>query len=544
MKRGRSHGTKSSTLVTAAATSAKNRNPSLTLPEIGVGLVCQRRRRDGGDGVEWNKSYSFAPILVWLSSMMSASCGGPWVYPMGNILISCPANHHCLLHFHATTICKHGRIHDTAGDPAQITEGRTSRGGPSTAGRPYFPPISAPPASSSPSPPSPPAPPVETASTSVTKTVNGSHHFKIAGYSLAKGIGVGKYIASESFTVGGFEWAIYFYPDGKSAEDGAAYVSLFIALASEGTDVRALFELTLVDQSGKGQDKVHTHFGRSLEGGPYTLKYRGSMWGYKRFFKRSGLETSDYLKDDCLLVNCTVGVVQSHTEGPKIYRIPVPQSDMSQHIGHLLTSGKRTDITFEVDEEMFPAHKVVLAARSPVFRAQLFGPMKDKNMKCIKIEDMEAPVFKALLHFMYWDELPNIEELTGLNTTWVSTLMAQHLLAAADRYALERLKLLSELKLCEDVAINTVANTLALAEQHHCHQLKTVCLKFVASPENLKAVMQTEGFDYLQQSCPSLLTELLEYVAKVGDHAVPPCLYSNEVLDGGDANGRRVKPRL
>lgn len=93
---------------------------------------------------------------------------------------------------------------------------------------------------------------------------------------------------------------------------------------------------------------------------------------------------------------------------------------------------------------------------------------------------------QALLHFMYWDELPDIEELTGVNTTWVSTLMAQHLLAAADRYALERLKLLCELKLCEDVAINTVANTLALAEQHHCYQLKTVCLKFVALPENLK----------------------------------------------------------
>jgi speckle-type POZ protein len=108
--------------------------------------------------------------------------------------------------------------------------------------------------------------------------VNGSHHFKIAGYSLSKGTGVGNYVASESFSVGGFEWAIYFYPDGKSPEDEAAYVSLFIALASEGTDVRALFQLTLVDQSGNGQDKVHTHFGRSLEGGPYTLKYRGSMW--------------------------------------------------------------------------------------------------------------------------------------------------------------------------------------------------------------------------------------------------------------------------
>jgi speckle-type POZ protein len=157
--------------------------------------------------------------------------------------------------------------------------GRVCRGGPfsaspaagAAAGRP-FPPLTA---SSSSSPSSAPS---ETASTSVTKTVNGSHHFKIAGYSLSKGIGVGKFIASESFNVGGFDWAIYFYPDGKSGEDGAAYVSLFIALASEGTDVRALFELTLVDQSGKGQDKVHTHFGRSLESGPYTLKYRGSMW--------------------------------------------------------------------------------------------------------------------------------------------------------------------------------------------------------------------------------------------------------------------------
>lgn len=102
--------------------------------------------------------------------------------------------------------------------------------------------------------------------------------FVIEGYSLAKGMGVGKHIASDSFTVGGYQWAIYFYPDGKNPEDNSAYVSVFIALASEGTDVRALFELTLVDQSGKGKHKVHSHFDRSLESGPYTLKYRGSMW--------------------------------------------------------------------------------------------------------------------------------------------------------------------------------------------------------------------------------------------------------------------------
>ncbi|KAJ4831172.1 BTB/POZ and MATH domain-containing protein 2 [Turnera subulata] len=384
-----------------------------------------------------------------------------------------------------------------------------------------------------------------TTSTSITDTVKGSHQFKITGYSLSKGLGIGKYIASDTFNVGGYSWAIYFYPDGKSVEDNSAYVSLFIALASEGTDVRALFELTLLDQSGKERHKVHTHFGRPLETGPYTLKYRGSMWGYKRFYKRSLLETSDYLKDNCLQVHCTVGVVRSQTEGPRNYTIAVPPSSIGQHFGQLLESGKGTDVNFEVDGEVFAAHKLVLAARSPVFRAQLFGPMKSQNTQLIKIDDMEAPVFKALLHFIYWDSLPDLAELTGLSSKWASTLMSQHLLAAADIYALDRLRLLCEANLCEDVAINTVATTLALAEQHHCLQLKAVCLKFVAMPENLRAVMQTDGFEYLKESCPSVLTELLQYVARVSEHSLNACRYGAEaILDGSDVNGRRVKQRV
>ncbi|XP_027115940.2 BTB/POZ and MATH domain-containing protein 2-like [Coffea arabica] len=389
------------------------------------------------------------------------------------------------------------------------------------------------------------SPPPVTTSTSITETVNGTHDFKITGYSLSKGIGIGKYVASDIFMVGGYAWAIYFYPDGKSVEDNATYVSLFIALASEGTDVRALFELTLMDQSGRARHKIHSHFGRALESGPYTLKYRGSMWGYKRFFKRTALETSDYLKNDCLQVHCCVGVVRSQTEGPKIYSIPLPPSDIGQHFGQLLECGKGTDVNFEVNGEKFSAHKLVLAARSPVFRAQLFGPMKDHDTQCIRVEDMEAPVFKALLHFIYWDCLPNMEELTGLNSKGATSLMAQHLLAAADRYGLDRLRLICEANLCEDVAINTVATTLALAEQHHCFQLKSVCLKFVAMPENLRAVMQTDGFEYLKESCPSVLTELLEYVARINEHSVSVNKQLTDgILDGSDVNGRRVKQRL
>ncbi|KAI5077716.1 hypothetical protein GOP47_0007540 [Adiantum capillus-veneris] len=349
-------------------------------------------------------------------------------------------------------------------------------------------------------------------SRSVTETVNGSHDFKIGGYSLAKGMGIGKYITSETFKVGGYEWAVYFYPDGKNLEDNSLYVSVFIALASEGTDVRALFELTLLDQSGKGKHKVHSHFDRALESGPYTLKYRGSMWGYKRFFKRAVLETSDYIKDDTLALTCTVGVVVSST-GPKLYSIPVPDPDIGLHLGELLDSGINSDITFEVDGDIFNAHKLVLAARSPVFKAQLFGVMREKESSVIQVKDIEAPVFKAMLYFMYRDCLPEDCELSGSASPATCTVMAQHLLAAADRYGLDRLRIICEAKLCQEVNVETVATTLALAEQHHSAQLKAVCLKFVAA--NLAAVIRSDGYEHLKESCPSLQCELLKAVAGV-----------------------------
>ncbi|XP_059632581.1 BTB/POZ and MATH domain-containing protein 2-like [Cornus florida] len=391
------------------------------------------------------------------------------------------------------------------------------------------------------SPPSSPS----SSSISRTQTVNGSHEFKITGYSLSKGIGIGKCMSSDTFMVGGHLWAIYFYPDGKSVEDNTTYVSLFIALASEATNVRALFELSLLDQSGKGRHRVHSHFARTIESVPYALKHRGCMWGFKRFIKRTALETSDFLKDDCLLINCTVGVVKSHTERPKVHSIPLPPSNIGQHLGQLLKSGEGADVNFEVDGEFFAAHKLVLAARSPVFKAQLFGPMKDRDSQCIEVKEMKGPAFKALLHFIYWDALPDMQELSGLISKQDSTLMAQHLLAAADRFGLDRLRTLCESKLCEDVTINTVVTTLALAEQLHCFQLKAVCLKFMALPENLKAVMQTDGFEYLKESCPSVLTELLEHVARIGEHSVISYGDRSEAtLDGSDVNGRRAKQRI
>jgi speckle-type POZ protein len=67
--------------------------------------------------------------------------------------------------------------------------------------------------------------------------------------------------------------------------------------------------------------------------------------------------------------------------------------------------------------------------------------------------------------------------------------MCQHLLVAADRYNMERLKLICEDKLCRHIDVGTMANILALADAHRCDVLKSACLVFLGRKANLKAVM-------------------------------------------------------
>ncbi|EAY92144.1 hypothetical protein OsI_13855 [Oryza sativa Indica Group] len=397
--------------------------------------------------------------------------------------------------------------------------------------------------------------PSPTSSRSVMQTVNGSHMFVIQGYSLAKGMGIGKYIASETFTVGGCQWAIYFYPDGKNPEDNSAYISVFIALISDGIDVRVLFELKLLDQSGKAKHKGHSQFDRSLESSPYTLKNRGSMWGYKRFFRRTALETSDFLKDDCLKINCTVGVVVSTMDYSKPHSIHVPESDIGYHFGTLLDNQEGVDVICNVAGEKFHAHQLVLAARSSFFRSELFEHESDEEknevdtsneIKEIVIDDMEPKVFKAVLHFMYRDNLVGDDELSASSSDCsIFDTLAGKLLAAADRYELPRLRLLCESYLCKHISVNSVATTLALADRHHAMELKSVCLKFAA--ENLSAVIRTDGFDYLKDNCPALQSEILRTVAGCEEECSSGGKSQSvwgQLSDGGDTSGRRVRPRV
>ncbi|KAF7063702.1 hypothetical protein CFC21_070201 [Triticum aestivum] len=133
--------------------------------------------------------------------------------------------------------------------------------------------------------------------------------------------------------------------------------------------------------------------------------------------------------------------------------------------------------------------------------------MKESSAGSIEICDMEADVFKSLLHFIYTDSVPLLEIASNKGETDV--VMAGHLLVAADRYNIGRLKQICEEKLCTHIDSNMVATNLSLAEQHGFSRLKEACLQFLVSPSNLEAMMASDGYEHLKSSCPSVLKELI-----------------------------------
>jgi speckle-type POZ protein len=337
--------------------------------------------------------------------------------------------------------------------------------------------------------------PSRSASTIVAASTSGYHILKIEGYSRTKGIPTGQALESSQFTVGGHRWRICYYPNGEA--DSADYISVYLLLDEDVTvDVKAQYKISFAKLVEK-QPSWTSRTVRNLSG--------QEMWGYPKFIKREEFEKSEHLKDDSFTIRCDVAVIHDicTKESTATKFISVPPPELSQHLGELLKNEKGADVLFEVGGETIAGHRCVLASRSPVFSAELFGVMKEGDTaSVIRIDDMEAQVFKALLYFAYTDSLLDTNKQE-------EDVMYQHLLVAADRYNIQRLKLICEEKLCEYIDVGTFATIMALAEQHHCDGLKKACFDFLSSPAHRRAIVATDGFQHLYKSCPSFVTELI-----------------------------------
>ncbi|CAO2184337.1 unnamed protein product [Urochloa humidicola] len=309
-------------------------------------------------------------------------------------------------------------------------------------------------------------------------------------YSGTKDIAIGHYVSSNHVSAGGHIWRIFCYPRGINKDGNGEFVSIFLELSSDSRPVKAMFHVFC---QGRDGEPCFLNEKRSVK------VYSHGNWGWPQFMKRSILE-SVYVTDGWATFLCNIIVLGADT-------IAVPPSNIGCDLGFLLESDTGTDVSFIVKGETVQAHRAILAARSPVFKAELFGTMSDATSPSITLQDIEPEVFKAMLLFVYTDELPEDEEFGDSLTD-----MMQHLLAAADRYALDRLKLMCARKLWNIISVDAFASTLACAETHNCPELKSKCVDFFAVEKNFKEIVFTAGFMWLVQKFPDLAAKLKERI--------------------------------
>ncbi|CAO2201075.1 unnamed protein product [Urochloa humidicola] len=343
-------------------------------------------------------------------------------------------------------------------------------------------------------------------------------------------------VQSPVFAAGGYYWRFRMHPicmdKLRSLEIDRFSASLQLMSRGATSRVRASHELSVIDTNAVLPPKsLFATLPR------YFVSGSGSSSSAAVDLNGTSLQERCiyYVHLDRLVFQCTVtvfpedGQAADHqaTKGAFAPRIDVPPSDMLEQLGEVLETGKGADVTFSVEGDLFPAHKVILAMRSPVFKAELYGEMKENGAaQVIVIDDMGAATFRALLRYIYTDALPAVITSSGDNQDEEDNdddgeddgIRVWELLTAADRYDVQRLKLICERILCQRLHVVNVADTLALADQHHCHTLKDGCIEFMTTSQRMGQVAATQGYMQLKSSHPHLVFEMLEKSSKFHKH--------------------------
>ncbi|CAI9778064.1 unnamed protein product [Fraxinus pennsylvanica] len=143
-----------------------------------------------------------------------------------------------------------------------------------------------------------------------------------------------------------------------------------------------------------------------------------------------------------------------------------------------------------------PAHRAVLASRSPVFRAMLENDMEESISGIIEVSDASYDAVRAFVNYLYTAE------------ACLDQHMASDLLVLAEKYQVTYLKTYCEKFLMSKLNLENVLPCYALALQHGAKCLRDESLSLIMG--NMDKLSKGEEYMELVEKDPRVVVEIYE----------------------------------
>ncbi|XP_065204497.1 speckle-type POZ protein-like [Planococcus citri] len=262
-----------------------------------------------------------------------------------------------------------------------------------------------------------------------------------------------------------YKWILVLYPKNKNDTN---YISLYLGLKQTTDDYDELFVKFKFSVLDAERNQMHT-----LNSNLRKFTQQSKSMGYPRYLERNYLfdKSDQLLPGDRLTIYCEVTFAKvsdiCNTSGQlDASQLKTTNCNLSDNLQTLVMNEELSDVKFRIKGKDIPAHKAILAARSPVFAAMLKHDMQEGLSNCIEITDIDQPVFEELLWYIYTGKAPRLKEL------------AAKLLVAADKYDIERLKVICEEALCSDLTLKNSTEYLILADLYRADRLKSQAIHY------------------------------------------------------------------
>lgn len=316
------------------------------------------------------------------------------------------------------------------------------------------------------------------------KLVTFNYMWTIDNYSFVN-LETGKSLPSPTFLAANNQskWQLLLYPGGKN-EETKSYVAVFLTLASPDK-IMAQYEFCIIDENGEEQNVCKC---------APSLFTKSNGFG-SNFILKSTLEQKpgSLLPNDRLNILCKMRIsandVRHLTEANAI-QLKASKHTLSSDLEALFENKQFTDVELNVNGVTLHAHRIILASRSPVFCAMFQNDMKEKKERKIDISDVQPKVMKEVLRYLY------TETVNGLSS------MGKDIMAVADKYDLQGLKIMCEKALSDDFTIGNVIEILVYADIYNANHLKKQAMLFIN--KHSKELIDKPEFKALEKSHPHL----------------------------------------